>query len=134
MAQVRKGDKVSARMGDGRFVPAIALEDAVATIQNYTDRLTGEIGEVTVTRFDALSIRHRKDDNEPYLMVSNETANYGYKVIALPRFTSIVGLDVDEDGKRLSIATLMEQVQAASEAFGLAQFDARNHAVAADAI
>lgn len=128
--RVNVGSKVTTPMPDGRLHPAIAISPETAETVTVVNKSTGLPVDITVTRADFVSLRESLA-GEKYLAVTNEVVQYGYRMVALPRFTSIVGLDADADGAVLSLADLMEAHAESFSKWQASNFEARRGAVSA---
>lgn len=117
------GTKVTTPMPDGLQWPAIAISELTTTQATKLNAATGVTATFDVTRFTAISLRVPKDGGEPYTAISTEVKDYGYRPIAMPRFSNVVGLDVTEDGEILSLEALTEK-----HAANLATWQANNFA------
>lgn len=95
------GLKITTPMADGRPYPAIVLTPETSeevTVAKKVDGIpTGETVDIIVTRAEVLSLRDTREGDK-YLAVTNEVIQYGYRSVAMPRFSSVIGLDVDADG------------------------------------
>lgn len=130
--KVSAGDKITVSLANGVPWPAVAITDEVAT-----PRVTRSGVDIIVTTFDCISQRisleeqAKKDAGEPfetYLALTNEVAMYGFRVVARPRHSNIVGLDVTADGTLITDEELTETQGLSYSAFQKAQFDLRNGA------
>ena len=125
------GTKVTTPMPGGLMWPAVVVGDLTSTTQTVIDRTTNEPVEIEVTRFDAISLRETRE-GEKYLAFSNEVANFGYRVVALPRFDAVVGLDATEEGEVITLADLLNLHAVSYGKFAAEQFAARKATAAAD--
>lgn len=125
MYGIKEGQKVTIIMPDGLAWPAVAVSDAVQTPGKTRDGT-----DIIIERFDAVSLRETNPANGEvvtYPAFSNEVAQFGYRPNALPRFTTVAGLDADaETGEKLTSQHLMDLVAAAQQAFQKRNFEARN--------
>ncbi len=128
-----QGQKISFNTADGRTLPGIVISEEKATPTQVRNRSTGLLVDIIVTRVDVVSLRVSREGNT-YLQISSEVVQYGYAPKMLPRFTDVVGLDIDEDGKSLSLQAVIDKVAADREAFINGLYTARHDMVAADAI
>lgn len=125
------GTKVTTPMPDGLLWPAVAVSELTVTKTIVINRNTGAPVEIDVSRFTALSIRTPKDGGPAYLALSTEVRDYGYRPVAMPRFTNIVGLDVDQNGALISLEEAMETHGVSYSKWAASNFEARNGVTAA---
>lgn len=127
---VSPGTKATNTLADGRAYPAVAISDPVVTKKTIVNRTTGQPVEIEVTRADFISLRENLA-GETYLAYSNETVQYGYLPIAMPRFSSVVGLDADADGAVITLQELIEAHGVSYSAFQAKNFETRRGATLA---
>ena len=128
--KVRIGTKVSTVMPNGLIWPAVAITEETSKIVSVISKQTNLPVDITVTEADFISLRERLD-GEQYLAMTTETVQYGYRPTAMPRFTSVEGLDVTEDGAVVTLAELMTAHAASYAKFAADQFEARRGALSA---
>ena len=124
---VKSGDKASNPMPDGLRWPGIALTDEYAETVTIVDRNTGLPRDIVVTRADFLTQRIAKDGTV-YTRITPEVVMFGYKIVAKPRFSNIVGLDVDENGALLDLDTVVEAHEKRDDAWRASGFAGRSAA------
>lgn len=120
--------KTTEPMPDGLMWPAVAVSEMTSEEVEVVDRNTGEKVTIVVTRADFISLRETREGVK-YLALTSEVVNYGRRIVALPRFSNVVGLDVTEDGVVKTLADLMADHEASYSAFQKTQFDTRRAAV-----
>lgn len=125
------GNKVTTPMPDGLLWPAVAVSELTIEPTTVINRSTGKPVEIIVSRFTALSLRTPKDGGPAYLALSTEVKDYGYRPVAMPRFTNIIGLDVDENGALISLEESMEAHGVSYSKWAAGNFEARNGVTAA---
>ena len=133
------GDKTTITMADGRRWPAIQTSETTFETVTVTNRATSLPVDITVSRANHVSLRRTKPDPEtgvetPYLTVSSEVENYGFRPITELRFSTVVGLDATEDGEKISLQSLLDAAGEARATFLQGRFEARKGITAADAI
>jgi len=128
--QVTVGTKATTPMPDGRRHPAIAVSEPTSEKVVIINRQTGQPVEITVSRADFISLREARDGSK-YLALTTEVVQYGYRPIAEPRFSAVVGLDASEDGEVLSLDALMEAHGASFSEWQAKNFEARRGIVLA---
>lgn len=122
--KVKPGTKVTQTMPDGLRWPAVAISDEEATPTTIVSRTTGLPVDIIVTRADFVSLRESRD-GDPYLALTNETVQYGYRPVTEPRFSTIVGLDATEDGEKMSLQALLDAHGLSYSAFQAGNFETR---------
>jgi hypothetical protein len=126
------GSKVFTPMPDGRIYPAIAIGDETTSKVTVVNQNTGLPVEIDVTRNDFLSLRDTRE-GDLYLAVTSEVVMYGYRIVATPRFESVVGLDADEDGAVIPLAASMAKHAESYSKWQAGNFEARRGAAVAAA-
>jgi len=128
--KVTIGTKVTNPMPNGLRWPAVAISDETTEKVTVINRSTGLPVEINVTRADFLSQRTTRE-GETYPSLTTEVVQYGYRPIAEPRFSTIVGLDVTEDGEAINLQTLIEAHGVSFSAWQAKNFEARRGATSA---
>jgi hypothetical protein len=121
------GTKVTTPMPNGLRWPAIAISDLKATPTTVVNKVTGQPVVIEVTRFKCISLRETKA-GEKYLAISTEVNDYGYRPVAEPRFSTVVGLDATEDGEVITLAQIMEMHGKSYSEWASKNFEARRGA------
>ena len=67
-----------------------------------------------------------------YLALTTEVVQYGYRPVAEPRFSTVVGLDATEDGEKMSLQSLIEAHGNSFSEWQRNNFEARRGATAAE--
>jgi hypothetical protein len=119
--RVKVGTKTTEPMVTGLRWPAIAIEDETEHLVTVINRSTGQPVDITVTRADFISLRETRE-GEQYLALTNEVVQYGYRPVAMPRLTTIVGLDATEDGEVIPLQSLIEK-----HALSFSEWQAKNY-------
>lgn len=127
--QVTIGDKVNQPLPDGRTHPAITATKQTTTIQTVIDRKTGLPVDIEVTRADFYSLRTRLDGTK-YLAYTNEVVMFGFKIVATPRFSNVIGLDIDEDGTFRTLEEISEEHAKTHGEWAAEQYDSRTTSIA----
>lgn len=128
--RVKVGTKTTEPMPNGLRWPAIAISDEAPALVTVINKSTGLPVDITVTRADFISLRETRE-GEKYLALTTEVVQYGYRPIAEPRFSSVVGLDATEDGEVISLQTLMETHGVSFSEWQAKNFETRRGATAA---
>lgn len=128
--KVQIGTKVTQPLPNGLRWPAVAISDEVAEKVTVINRSTQQPVDITVTRADFISLRETRD-GEKYLALTTEVVQYGYRPVAEPRFSSIVGLDATEDGEKIGLQTLIETHGLSFSEWQAKNFEARKGATSA---
>ena len=109
--------RVYPRGNQGTFIYAPDIAVYVAT-DDYGTRTTSQ------------PPRHAR--GRPHTAVTSEVVMYGYRIVATPRFESVVGLDADEDGAIIPLAVSMAKHAESYSKWQAGNFEvARGAAVAA---
>jgi hypothetical protein len=124
------GTKVTQPLPNGLRWPAIAISDESAEKVTVINRSTGLPVDITVTRADFISLRETRE-GEKYLALTTEVVQYGYRPVAEPRFSSVVGLDATEDGEVITLQSLIETHGLSFSEWQAKNFEARRGATAA---
>jgi hypothetical protein len=132
MLGIKSGDKVTISIASGLAWPGVAVSDEVVTRQWTKDRGPGRPSvEIDVTRFDVISLRETdpaKGEVTTYTALTNEVGQFGFRPSATARHSTVIGLDVEEDGTLIDVQGLLDKHQASFSAFQNAQFLARHAA------
>ena len=124
------GSKVTQPMPNGLRWPAIAISEETSEDVTVINRNTMEPVTIKVTRADFLSLRETRE-GEQYPAVTTEVVQYGYRPIAEPRFSNVIGLDVEADGTLRSLEQNVEEHGIKYSAWQAKNFEARRGATAA---
>jgi hypothetical protein len=128
---IKVGDKVTAPMPNGLRWPGVAITNAVPETVNVLNKRTNERVDITVTRYKVITLRETRE-GEKYLALSSEVEDWGYRPVAEPRFSTIVGLDATEDGEKMGLQALIEAHGISYSEFQRNNFEARRGATAAE--
>lgn len=129
---VKTGDMVSISLANGVVWPAVAITDEVKEPGNTRDGTP-----IQIARFDCISQRISREEQakkdaglpyETYKALTSEVSTFGFRPVARPRFTAVVGLDVTADGEKITVASVVEEQEKSYSDFQLAQFNLRNGA------
>lgn len=131
--QVKVGSKVTIGLPNGLRWPGVAISDETSERVTIVSRTTNLPVEITVSRFDVISLRESRAGDK-YLALGSEVSHYGYRVVSEPRFNAIIGLDVEETGEPIGLQALIESHGAARSVWQAAQFEARQGATDAAAV
>lgn len=131
--RVKVGSKTTEPMPNGLRWPAVAVSDEAPEKVTVINRSTGQPVDITVTRADFISLRETRE-GEKYLALTTEVVQYGYRPIAEPRHSNVIGLDVTEDGEVISVQKLMELHGASFSAWQASNFEARRGASNAESL
>lgn len=129
--KVQIGTKVTQPLPNGLRWPAVAISDEVAEKVTVINRSTQQPVEITVTRADFISLRETRD-GEKYLALTTEVVQYGYRPVAEPRFSTVVGLDATEEGEKIGLQALIEAHGLSFSEWQRNNFEARRGATAAE--
>lgn len=129
--KVQIGAKVTQPLPNGLRWPAVAISDEVAEKVTVINRSTQQPVEITVTRADFISLRETRD-GEKYLALTTEVVQYGYRPVAEPRFSTVVGLDATEEGEKIGLQALIESHGQSFSEWQRNNFEARRGATAAE--
>lgn len=121
------GTKVTQPLPNGLRWPAVAVSDEVSEPITVISRSTGLPVTIAVTRADFISLRETRDGVK-YLAMTTEVVQYGYRPIAEPRFSNVIGLDVTEEGALIGLQELVEGHGESYSKWQAAQFEARRGA------
>jgi hypothetical protein len=125
--RVSVGTKVTQPLPNGLRWPAVAITDEVAETVTVINRSTGLPVDIKVTRADFISLRETREGAK-YLALTTEVVQYGYRPVAEPRLSNVVGLDFEEDGTQIDGQTLIERHGATYSEWQAGQFEARRGA------
>jgi len=128
--KVRIGTKVTTPMPNGLLWPAVAITEETSEQVTVVNRTTQEPVDITVTRADFLSLRETRE-GEKYLALTTEVVQYGYRAVAMPRFSNVEGLDVDENGALLGLQEVLDAHGVSYSKWQEGNFEARRGATAA---
>lgn len=122
--RVQVGSKVTQPLPNGLRWPAIAITDETPEKVIVINKSTGLPVEITVSRADFISLRETRE-GEQYLAMTTEVVQYGYRPVAEPRFSTVVGLDATEDGEVITLQSLIEKHGASFSEWQAKNFEAR---------
>jgi len=133
------GTKATTTMANGLRWPAVQVSDVTAEEVTVVKRSTGKPVDIIVTRANFVSLRKTKPDPEtgvesPYLTVSSEVIQYGFRPITEMRFSTVVGLDATEEGEKIDLQTLLDKAGEARAEFLQGRFEARRGITSAESI
>ena len=128
--KVSIGSKGTITLPSGTRFPAVAISDEVATPTTIVNR-DGQPVDIIVTRADFISLRVPREGGDPYLALTNETVQYGFKPTLEPRFSTVEGLDATADGEKMTLQMLLDAHGVSYSAFQASNFEARQAAVSA---
>jgi hypothetical protein len=113
--------------------PGVVASDESTTLVEKVNPTTNVKVTFPVTRVDIMTLRETRE-GEKYLALTNEVVQYGYRPIMEEREGNIVGLDIDENKKRLTLQALRDLHGVSYSAWQAAGYAARNDIVGADEV
>lgn len=125
--KIQIGTKATIPLPNGLRWPGVAISDEMVEKVTVINRSTQQPVEISVTRADFITLRETREGVK-YLALTTEVAQYGYRPVAEPRFSTVVGLDGTEDGEKITLQSLVEAHGASYSTWQAANFATRKGA------